>query len=63
MHHATNREIGRRVVFAQRADNREFMALMACAVRPGRIEIHALNLLGTHSQVLCRMPPSHRSLR
>ena len=32
------------------------MALMACAVRRGEIEIHAFCLLGTHFHILCRVP-------
>lgn len=56
-HHVYNRGIGKRILFASRADYRFFKALMACAVRRGDIEIHVFCLLGTHFHLLVRVPP------
>ena len=55
-HHVYNRGIGKRVIFATRADYLRFKTLMACSVRRGEIEIHAFCLLGTHFHLLVRVP-------
>jgi REP element-mobilizing transposase RayT len=55
-HHVYNRGIGKRVIFATRADYVRFKTLMACSVRRGEIEIHAFCLLGTHFHLLVRVP-------
>lgn len=51
-----NRGIGRRPVFATRADYRRFLALLACMSREGLIEVHAFCLMSTHYHLLVRVP-------
>jgi REP element-mobilizing transposase RayT len=54
LHHVMNRGLARRTVFETRRDVRVFLALLACAVRQGRIEFHAFVLLPTHFHLLVR---------
>ena len=55
-HHVMNRGIARRTVFERRADVRAFLALLACEVRRGTIEVHAFAILTTHVHLLVRSP-------
>lgn len=54
LHHVMNRGLARRTVFETRRDKRVFLALLARAVRAGRIELHAFVLLTTHFHLLVR---------
>ena len=54
LHHVMNRAISRRTAFETREDIRRFLALIACAVREGRIEVHAYSILSTHFHLLVR---------
>ncbi len=51
-HHVMNRGLARRTVFETRTDMRMFMALIAHAVRSGRLEVHAFAILPTHFHLL-----------
>lgn len=55
-HHVFNRGIAKRTLFERREDFRHFMALLACSVRRGEIEVHAYALMGTHFHLLVRSP-------
>ena len=54
LHHVINRGLARRTVFESRRDVRVFLALVARAVREGRIEVHAYAILATHFHLLVR---------
>lgn len=54
LHHVINRAIARRTAFETRRDIRMFLALVARAVREGRIEVHAYSILATHFHLLVR---------
>lgn len=54
LHHVMNRAMSRRTAFESRADIRRFLALVARAVRDGRIEVHAYAVLATHFHLLVR---------
>jgi putative transposase len=54
--HVVNRGIARRVVFPDTLHVRLFLALLACAVRRGEIEVHVLCIMPTHSHLLVRSP-------
>lgn len=54
LHHVMNRGIARRTVFETREDVRAFLALLARAVREGRIEVHAYVVMTTHFHLLLR---------
>jgi REP element-mobilizing transposase RayT len=51
-----NRAVGRRVLFENRPDIRHFLALAACAVRAGLVEIHSFVIMPTHFHLLVRSP-------
>src|ERR1043166_171410 len=55
-HHVFNRAIARRTMFERRDDFRFFLALLACSVRRGDLELHAYSLMGTHFHLLVRSP-------
>jgi REP element-mobilizing transposase RayT len=55
-HHVFNRGIAKRTLFERKEDFRHFMALLACSVRRGEIEVHAYALMGTHFHLLVRSP-------
>lgn len=48
LHHVMNRGMSRRPLFDLPSDQRRFLALIACAVRAGRIRVHAFCLMNTH---------------
>jgi REP element-mobilizing transposase RayT len=52
--HVTNRALGRRPLFENRAEVRFFLSLLARAVRRGWIEVHAFTVLATHFHLLVR---------
>lgn len=52
LHHVINRGARKRPVFETRGDFRAFQALLACAVRAGRICIHAFCLMQNHFHLL-----------
>lgn len=54
LHHVINRALARRTAFETRRDVRVFLALLAIAVRQGRIEVHAYSILPTHFHLLVR---------
>ncbi len=56
LHHIVNRASRRQVLFADRRDYRRFLAILACAVRRGELEIAAFCLMGTHFHLLARSP-------
>ncbi len=47
-HHVMNRGVRKRPLFDLPSDQRRFLALLACAVRAGRIRVHAFCLMQTH---------------
>jgi REP element-mobilizing transposase RayT len=51
-----NRGVARRVIFPDHAAKRRFLALLACSVRRGEIEVEAFSLLDTHFHLLVRSP-------
>jgi REP element-mobilizing transposase RayT len=51
-----NRAVGRRPLFETREDLRCFLALLACVVRRGDLEVHAYSILATHFHLLLRSP-------
>jgi REP element-mobilizing transposase RayT len=54
LHHVMNRALARRTAFESRRDFRAFLALLAFAVRQGRVEVHAYSILPTHFHLLVR---------
>src|SRR5687767_10732382 len=56
LHHVFDRGIARRTVFESARDVRYFLALLACEVRAGRIEIIGFAILTTHFHLFVRSP-------
>ncbi len=52
LHHLLNRGQDRQEIFSRPADYRFFLALLACAVRAGRIRLHAFCLMPNHFHLL-----------
>ena len=59
--HVMNRGLARRPIFENADDIRYFLALVACAVRRGEIEVHAFCVLTTHFHLLVRSPSGQLS--
>lgn len=59
--HAMNRGVAKRVVFETRADVRQFLSLVARAVRRGDLEVEAFSILPTHFHLLVRSPKGRLS--
>ena len=53
-HHVMNRGIARRTIFEREDDIRGFLAVLACHVRAGDLELHADAVLTTHYHLLVR---------
>lgn len=49
-----NRGLARRSIFESKADVRKFLSLLTCAVRAGRVELHAFVFMLTHFHLLIR---------
>lgn len=56
--HVTHRAVGRRPLFARRADLQAYLQLIAEQVREGLLEVHAWSLLTTHVHLLVRSRPA-----
>jgi len=52
LHHVLNRGQDRQEIFRRPGDYRFFLALLACAVRAGRIRLHAFCLMPNHFHLL-----------
>ena len=52
LHHVLNRGQDRQEIFRRPSDHRFFLALLACAVRVGRIRLHAFCLMPNHFHLL-----------
>lgn len=55
-HHVYNRAARRQVLFADQADYRYFVMLLACAVRRGELTIQGYCLMSTHFHLLTASP-------
>lgn len=53
-HHVANRGAARRVIFPDRHAKRRFLALLACSVRRGELEVEAFCVMTTHFHLLVR---------